>query len=162
MIWVSAFLFCLTMAIAQAWLMRLTPFYRWLWIGFNLIGLALALFVALKTLYFLPVLFPRLDVLQNSQHAAMALWITAIAFGTTWSLSQWLVLRGQVHAPMLRSVTNVLLGTVSWTLMVAQLAFFLETSSGIPWMPLLLVGMAGLVVGAVANWLITVLSGSRV
>jgi len=153
----SAFLFCLAIAIAQAWLMQLRPqFIRWLWIGMNVAGLAIALAVALGIAYLLPSLFP-LDVLQNSQHAAIVICTTVVTFGVIMSLSQWLVLRGRVNAPILRSVANVIVGTSTYFFLGTRVGIFSNATIKILWLPLVLTVLAGAVVGGLTDRVISLL-----
>jgi hypothetical protein len=160
-VFASAFLFCLAIAIAQSWLMQLRPqSIYWLWIGMNVAGLAIALAVAVGIAYLLPSIFP-LDVLQNSQHAAIVICTMVIISGVIMSLSQWLVLRGRVEAPILRSVANVIVGTSTWFFLRTRVEIFSNATTKTFWLSLVLTVLAGAIVGGLTDRVISLLVRSR-
>ncbi|NJR49819.1 MAG: hypothetical protein HC780_09895 [Leptolyngbyaceae cyanobacterium CSU_1_3] len=118
---VSAVLFCLAIASTQAWL-----FYHrynrptYTWIVISLVGFFVAVPLAV-TAGCLSIALFRLDVLQNGKHGAIASIAIIMSFGVVMILSQWLILRRRVSAPMLQASLNVVLGTATWLFFVSQL-----------------------------------------
>ncbi len=144
------------MAFTQAWLMRF--WFRaigWLWLGMNAAGLVVAFLVAQGTIYLLAYGF-SLDLLQNSQDAAFVIGLAVIAFGVTMSLSQWLVLRRRIDAPLLRTVTNVIVGSSTWILLVTRMTRLSNVMASV-WLFFVLAVVAGVVVGGVTERVVSLL-----
>ncbi len=137
----SAIIFWLTMASVQAWIMR----YRfrssgWLWIVVNAIGLIIGGFGAAGITLLLISLF-NFDVLQNSGDAIAVLMIAAIIFIVIVSLFQWSVLRRRVPAPALWAVVNVVLGSITYFLLLSLNSDLIWNSVGITVLVSILAGM---------------------
>jgi hypothetical protein len=85
---ISALLFCLAIALTQAWLFhRRFDRATYSWIGMSILGLIVAVLCAIAT-GFLLLFLVRLDVLQNSQHGAIVSVAMMMVFGIVMVLSQ--------------------------------------------------------------------------
>ncbi len=144
----SAIIFWITMASMQAWIMR----YRfrsagWLWIVVNAIGLIIGGFGAAGITLVLISVF-NFDVLQNSGDAIAVLIIAAIIFIVIVSLFQWSVLRQRVPAPALWAVVNVVLGSITYFLLLSLNSDLVWNSV---WVTVLVSMLAGITIGGLTG-----------
>jgi hypothetical protein len=152
----SPLLFCLGIAIIQAWLMNFLPRpIGWLWLALNTIGMVLGYVAALGTLILMIKIFP-LDVLQNSLHAGIALFPAIAVFAIILSLLRWSILRRQVNAPLLRAVMPIVIGIIVWAFLGSQAGMYYPEPEQIG-LFLLLELASGALVGGLIDKTITVI-----
>ncbi|MEA5503230.1 hypothetical protein VB735_08935 [Halotia wernerae UHCC 0503] len=154
----SAIIFWITMASMQAWIMR----YRlrsagWLWIVVNAIGLIIGGFGAAGVTLLLISLF-NFDVLQNSRDTIAVLMIAAIVFIVIVSLFQWSVLRRRVPAPALWAVVNVVLGSITYFLLLSLNSDLVWNNV---WITVLVSMLAGITIGGLTGKVIDLFCARR-
>ncbi|MBH8555212.1 hypothetical protein I8751_23245 [Nostocaceae cyanobacterium CENA357] len=155
----SAIIFWITMASMQAWIMR----YRlrsagWLWIVVNTVGLIVGGFGAAGVTWLLISVF-NFDVLQNSGDAIAVLIIAAIIFTIIVSLFQWSVLRRRVPAPALWAVVNVVLGSITYFLLLSLNSDLVWNSV---WISILVSMLAGIIIGGLTGKVIDLFCNRRI
>jgi hypothetical protein len=154
----SAIIFWIAMASVQAWIMRYQ--FRsagWLWIVVNTVGLIIGFFSAAGvTLLLISVL--NFDVLQNSRDAITVLIIAAIVFTIIISLFQWSVLRRRVPAPALWAVVNVVLGSITYFLLLSLNSDLVWSSV---WITVLVSMVAGIIIGGLTGKVINLFCTRR-
>jgi hypothetical protein len=154
----SAIIFWIAMASVQAWIMRYQ--FRsagWLWIVVNTIGLIIGFFSAAGVTLLLISLF-NFDVLQNSRDAITVLIIAAIVFTIIISLFQWSVLRRRVPAPALWAVVNVVLGSITYFLLLSLNSDLVWSSV---WITVLVSMVAGIIIGGLTGKVINLFCTRR-
>jgi hypothetical protein len=142
-------LFCFAIAITQAWLcQRRFDRTTYIWIGMSLLGLFVSYFGASAVMILLIFAF-RLDVLQNSQQAALAVAPTAIIFVINLITSQWLIFREIARRPIRQASLNVILGMGTWLLLSLWIFRYEDVALALPLFVVLLVvlgaGVGGII-----------------
>ena len=142
-------LFCFAIATTQAWLSQ-HRFGRttYIWIGMSLLGLVVSYFGAIAVMILLIFAF-RLDVLQNSQQATIAVAPTAIIFVINLITSQWLIFREIASRPILQASLNVILGMGTWLLLSLWIFRYEDVALALPLFVVLLVGLGAGVGGII-------------
>ncbi len=155
----SAIIFWIAMASMQAWIMRYQ--FRsagWLWIVVNTVGLIIGAFSAAGVTWVLIFLF-NFDVLQNSGDAIAVLIIAAIVFTIIVSLFQWSMLRRRVFAPALWAVVNVILGSITYFLLLSLNSDLVWNSV---WITVLVSVLAGATIGGLTGKVIDLFCSRRI
>lgn len=134
----------------QAWLSHF-QFNRatYSWIAMSFFGLIAAYFSAVVIVLSLTFLF-RLDILQNSQQASIAVIPAAFIFVIILTLSQWLVLRESVSRPILQASFNVIFGMVTWVFLSLRIIGYENIALGLPLFVVLL-AVLGAGLGAIIH-----------
>ncbi|KAM3102383.1 hypothetical protein ACKFKF_04840 [Phormidesmis sp. 146-12] len=120
----------------------------YVWIGMSLLGLITAILSAIAVGLLSITLF-RLDVLQNGQHGAIASMGMVVIFTVVMTLSQWIILRQSVTAPVLQASLNVVLGTAIWLLFVSRILEYEDTVLGLPLFAVLSIGLGAALGGVI-------------